>query len=183
MIGDEHVDAGGARRGDPSVAGNAIVDRHDQRRAAHSGQGDDLRRQAVAELEAVRDQKIHRRKTPAAQRAHEQRGTGSPIGVEVADDEHQPAALAVLVEQLRGRPDRIQGADGQQPLHRQRQLGVAAHAAGDVHPLQHRMHRGIEHTAFTGQFASNDPERQLSCSHHGAKVLRQKRARSSRRRR
>ena len=43
MIGDQHIDAARARRGHAGVAGDAVVDRDDQRRRAFGGDGDDLR--------------------------------------------------------------------------------------------------------------------------------------------
>ena len=64
-------------------------------------QRDDLRRQAVAELEAIRHQKIHRGEAPGAQRAHHQRGAGRAVGIEVADHQH-PAARAMREQQLDG---------------------------------------------------------------------------------
>ena len=99
MIGDQHLDAARARRGDAGIAGDAVVDGDDERRRALGGEPHDLRREPVAELEAVRHQEIDRRETPGAQAAHDERGARGAVGIEVADDED--AALAMLEDQRR----------------------------------------------------------------------------------
>ena len=58
MIGDQHVDAERARGRDAVDAGDAVVDGDDQRRLRCRRERDDLRRQAVAELEAVGHQEV-----------------------------------------------------------------------------------------------------------------------------
>ena len=43
---------------------------------------DDLGREPVAELEAVRNEEVHRREAPAAQRPHHECAAGGAIGIE-----------------------------------------------------------------------------------------------------
>ena len=100
VIGDQHVDTMRARIGNAGDAGDAIVDRDYQRRAALSGERDDLRREPVAELEAIGHEKIDGGEAPRAQRAHDERRAGGAIRIEVPDDEHA-SVRAVLNEQRR----------------------------------------------------------------------------------
>ncbi len=53
MVGDQHVDAARGRRRDAVDARDAVVDGDEQARLHLRGERDDLRRQAVAELEPV----------------------------------------------------------------------------------------------------------------------------------
>ena len=87
VIGDQHLDAARTRRRDTGIAGDAVVDGDDERRAPLGGEPDDLGREPVAELEAVGHQEIHRRESPGAQAAHDQRRAGGAIRVEVSDHE------------------------------------------------------------------------------------------------
>ena len=87
MIGDQHVDAVGARGRHAGVARDAVVDGHDERRLALHRERHDLGGQAVAELEAVRDQEVDGREPEPAQRPHHERGAGGTVGVEVTDHE------------------------------------------------------------------------------------------------
>ena len=92
MIGDQYFDAAGARRGYAVDAGDSIVDGDDHRRLALRGERDNLRREAVAKLEAVGheviDARPHRPQAPHADRA----GSGA-IGVVISDDEQRLVLL------------------------------------------------------------------------------------------
>ena len=108
------------------------------------GQRDDLRREPVAELEAVRNQEVDRRESPADERPHDERGAGRTVRVEIADDQDAPA-LAVREQQRRGRADAFERPDGQQPLEARCELLSRANAARRVHTPEHRMEVAREH--------------------------------------
>ena len=120
MVGDQHLDAARARRGDARDARDAIVDRDDQRRRAQRREPDDLGREPVAELEAVRHEEIDVGESPGAQAAHDQRRAGGAVGVEIAD--HEDAPLTMLEDQLHRRFDAVQRAHRHQAIERERQL-------------------------------------------------------------
>ena len=109
---------------------------------ALGGEPDDLGRESVAELEAVRHQEIHRRESPGAQAAHDQRRAGGAIGVEIAD--HENAPLAMLENQRDGGIDAVERADRHESVERERELLAVAHAARRVRAAQDRMQREIE---------------------------------------
>ena len=58
MIGDQHLDTALARGGHAGVAGDAIVDGHDEGRRPRRSERDDLGSEPVSELEAVRHEEI-----------------------------------------------------------------------------------------------------------------------------
>ena len=86
MIGDQHLDTACARRDDTVDARDAVVDGDDHRRLALCGERDDLRREPVAELEAVGheviDARAHRPQAPHADRARSR-----AIGIVIRDDQ------------------------------------------------------------------------------------------------
>jgi hypothetical protein len=134
MIGDQHVHAGRARSADTRLAADAVVHGDDQARRATQRQCDDLGRESIAELEPIRHQEIYRRKTPAAQGPHQQCRAGRTIGIEVADDQDQTPAIAVLQQQCGCGLDRAQCTDGQQLSRGECKVGRTADAAGRVDP-------------------------------------------------
>ncbi len=140
MIGDQHVDAGGARGGHTGVARDAVVHGHDQRGRARARQRDDLGRQPVAELEAVRHQEIDRGEAPAAQRPHQQRGAGRAVGIEIADDHAREPARA-MTARAAPPPPRCRPACRPAAAAAATALSSAgiAHAARGVDALQYRM--------------------------------------------
>ena len=142
MIGDEHVDTERACRGDAGQAGDTVVDGDDQRRLLRRGERDDLRRQSVPELEAVRHQKIDIRKTPGTQAAHDERGAGRAIGVEIADHEDAAAGPAMHQQQLHRRLDAIERPHGQQAIEAEAKFAGFADAARGVGACQHRIEPG-----------------------------------------
>ncbi len=98
----------------------------------------DLRGQAVAELEAVRHQEVHRGEAPASQRPHHERGAGRAVRIEVADHQHAPGA-AMLQQQLDRCRDALECAHREQPLEGGVQLRRRAHPARCVNAPEHRM--------------------------------------------
>ena len=86
MIRDQHVDAARAGCGDPVDAGDAVIDGDDHCRFAFGGERDDLRREPVAELEAVGHEEIdacaHRPQAPHADGAR-----SGAIGIVIGDDD------------------------------------------------------------------------------------------------
>ncbi len=68
MIRHEHRDTEVACRLDSLDARDAVVDGHDQRGLPRRSQGDDFRRQPIAEPEAVRHQIVHMREFQPTQR-------------------------------------------------------------------------------------------------------------------
>ncbi len=88
MIGDQHLDARGSRRGHPGNAGDAVVDGDDQVGGAGRGEGDDLGSQAVAVFEAVGNQEIDLAPPAGAQPEQRQRRAGGAIGIEIADHQN-----------------------------------------------------------------------------------------------
>ena len=105
--------------------------------ARSRGEADDLGRESVAELEAIRHQEIHRRESPGAQAAHDERRAGRAIRIEVTDDEDAP--LAMLEDQRDRRLDAVERADRHEPIERERELLAVAHAARRVGATQDRM--------------------------------------------
>ena len=87
---------------------------------AFGGEPDDLGREAVAELETVGHQEIHRRESPGAQAAHDERRAGGAVRIEVAD--HQDAPLAMLEDQRDGRIDAVERAHRHESIEREREL-------------------------------------------------------------
>ncbi len=145
MIRDQHLDAAFARRGDAADARDAVVDGDDERRRALRGQPHDLGRQAITELEAIGHQEVHRREAPAAQAAHDERGAGGAVGIEVAD--HHDAAFAILEDQLDGALDAFERTHRHQSVEGQREFAVVTHTARGIGAPQHRMQARVEHLA------------------------------------
>ena len=86
-------------RGDAFQAGDAVIDGDDQVGRLLGGDIDDFRRQAVAELEAVREQEIDIG-TERFQGAHADGRGGGAIAVVVADDQHFRFGLDGVGQQL-----------------------------------------------------------------------------------
>ena len=109
MVGDQHVDAPSTRGGNALDAGDAVVDGDDQGRLPLRREGDNFRRQAVAEFEPVWhqevDQATHRR-----QPAHADRACSCAVRVVVGDDQH-PLTAHDGIGQACGRAvDALQGS-------------------------------------------------------------------------
>jgi hypothetical protein len=90
------------------MAGNAVVDRDDQRRLVLARQAHDLRCQAIAVLKAIRHQEIDRCETEPTQLPHHQRGAGRTVSIEIADHDDRAALGEVSAQQLHpaGMPSR-----------------------------------------------------------------------------
>ena len=141
VIRDQHLDAARTRRGDSGIARDAVVDGDDQRRPPFRGEPDDLGREPVAELETVGHQEIHRRESPGAQTAHDERRAGRAIRIEVPDDEDAP--LAMLEDECDGRIDAVERAHRHESVEREREVLAVANAARRVGAPQNRMQREI----------------------------------------
>ncbi len=158
VIRDQHLDAERPGRIDAGEAGDAVIDRHDQGRAAFRRQRDDPGRESVTELEAVGDHEVHRREAPGGQGAHHQGSARCAVGIEVADHEDRLPRLAMPQQQFHGSLDAVQRAHRQQALQRGRQLLRPGDAAGRVSAGEHRIERGkppegseVRHAADDGQ--------------------------------
>ena len=147
VVGDEHVDAGGARRGDTLEAGDAVVDREQQVRLRALGEIDDLGRESVTELETVRHQETDLGGTERAQTEHGDRGTGGAIGVEVAHHDDASLTRQCVGQQLGGLVDAAERLPRQQRRERVVEIGRLAHRARQVDTLQHRVQIGAERHA------------------------------------
>ena len=100
MIGDEHPHALRTRRRDTGDAGNATVHRDQQIGALLRGHSDDLRRQSVTEIEAVRDEIANLLTTHQTQGAHGQGTAGRAVGIEIADHQNALAFGQGLLQQI-----------------------------------------------------------------------------------
>ncbi len=122
MIGDEHLDAALLRRRHAVDAGDAVVHGDDQVRLPPGGDGDDLRRQAVAVLEAVGHDVVDMLGAHQAQCPHRQGAAGGAVAVEVGHDHDAPLGAQALMEQLDRRIDALEGVNPGQAVQRALQL-------------------------------------------------------------
>jgi hypothetical protein len=141
MVGDEHVDAAGARRLDAGEGRHAVVHRDEQRRRLDAHLGDQSRGQAVAVAHPVGHAEARSREAEAGELAHHQRRAGRAVGVVVAHDHDARAALEVLEQQVHGRLDAIERRHGQQLPEAQVEFRRRGDAARGIHPSQHGMQR------------------------------------------
>ena len=86
VIGDQHPYPKVLSRPHAFVAGDPVIDGDDQVRPILSGQGHDLRGEAVIVLEAVGNPITDPSRAERAQNPNRQRATGGPIGVEIGHD-------------------------------------------------------------------------------------------------
>ena len=138
MVGDQHVDAALAGRGDTRDAGDAVVHGHDQRGRARGRQVDDLGRESVAVLEAVGHEEIDLGPAPRAQRPHDERGTGRAVGIEITDHEHSAVGSSVCEQQGHRIRDALERTHTQQPVERMRELPGSVDAACRIGAGQYR---------------------------------------------
>ena len=176
VVGDENIDAERARSAHARKTRDAVVDRDEQRRRSLGRKRHDLRCQAIAELEAVRHQKIHRRKTAGAQRAHDQRRARRTIGVVIAD--HEDASRPMLQQQRHGGFDALERAHRQQPLEPTPQLLRLLNAARRIGTSEHRRAARERSNPFGSHFPSQHAQAHATPSASAAstsRVGRQKR--------
>ena len=119
VIGNQYLHAGRLGRRHPGDAGDAVVHRDQELGAAGHRQLDDLRGEAITELEAVGHQKIDVATAHGAQGQHAQRRAGGAVAVKVTDDEN-----AFLRRQRLGQ-QRHRLRHAEQTLGRQQLVGAA----------------------------------------------------------
>ena len=127
---------------DASVRRNAVVDGHNQLRAAGVSLIDYFRTQAVAIFKTVWHQVRNVAVTQRAQSQHAQRGAGGTVSVKVADHHDMQPLLKCAVKYLYRFFDAGQLRPRQHAFHPALQLLRAAHAAAGVQPLQQRREIG-----------------------------------------
>ena len=138
MIGDQHLDAARGGFGNAVVAGDPVVDGHDEPRLTRRCFDDDLARQSVAIVESVGDQKIDHR-AHRRQPAHGDCARGGAVGIVIGDHEDALAARDRIGE------TRCRGVDAHQQRRggELREMGVELlgrrHAACREYARQHRM--------------------------------------------
>ena len=137
MIGDQDIDAECVGGGDPVHARNAVVHRDQQVRLALCGQRHDLRRQAIAVLEAIGHDEIdvgaHRGESP-----HAHCTRGGPIRIVIGDDQYAFLLGDRRRESLRRRLDAFHRCERRQRIERMIELGDRRDASRRVHARQHR---------------------------------------------
>ncbi len=128
MVGHQHAHAEPVRLGDAVHRRDAVVDRDEEPRRALRRLADDLRREAVAVLEAIRHEVIdagpHR-----AQRPHPHCARRRAVGVVVAHDEDALLARDRVGEEPRGVVDVMQPIGCRERLQGRGELVDARHAA------------------------------------------------------
>ncbi len=132
VVGDQHLEPGGLGGGHAVDAGDAVVHGHQQLRLALQGDGDDLRGQPVAVLEAVGHQVVDVGGAEHAQAEHADTTGGGAVGVEVTDEEDALALLQGLHQQRHRGVDALHLGVGDEPRQALVQLLRAAHATGGV---------------------------------------------------
>ncbi len=138
VVGDQRGDAEFAGAGDAFEAGDAVVDGDDEVGRLPRGDIDDFRRQAVAELEAVRDEEIDVG-AERLERAHAERGGGGAVAVVVADDQQAGVGLDGVGQHVRGVAGMGEGGGRQQRLQLVVEFGLVGDAAGRVQPREQRV--------------------------------------------
>ena len=98
MIRDQYLDAMTVGYRYAVNTGNTVVDGQQQVGRTACRNLDDLRRQSVAEPEAIRNQVIDLSESEFAQAADDQCRAGRAISIEIADDDH--LAVAVFQQQI-----------------------------------------------------------------------------------
>ncbi len=161
MIGDQNFDAPAPGVCNACVTGNAVIDSDNESRRSGRGDRDDLWRESVAELEAVRHQEVYGDKAPRTQRSEHERSAGRAVGVKIANHEY-PAGGAVLKEQVYGWQDSLERAHRQESLQRSIQLERAAYAASGIDALQDRMQDAGELRLTRGSAHHAQGHRRLS---------------------
>ena len=136
MIGHEHVEAarGGGRHA--LVARNAVVDRDEQPWRVPGRKRDDLGREPVAELEAVRHDEAHVR-AERAQPENADGARGGAVGVVVRDDHDALALRDRARETLRRGIDALQRAEARQGVEAVVELARERDAARGVDAREH----------------------------------------------
>ena len=142
VIGDQRGDAERARPRHAFDARDAVVDRDEQIRFPLSSEIDQLGREPVAELEAIRHQVVDVG-AEDAQRAHADRARRGAVGIVVGDDQKALPRRDRIGEQRRGwsMPFNVGGSRPAGPIG---QLGARADAAPGVDPGEQRVDAGVE---------------------------------------
>jgi hypothetical protein len=141
VISDQHVDAERIGRCHAIDAGDAVIDRNQQFRLARrtaGGQRDDLRRQAITVLEAVRHQ-ILDLAAKHAQAAHRDRAGGGAVTIVVGDHYHAAFALNRVGEQRRSAFAALERGRRHEPRETGFDFIGHAHAARGVQAREHRV--------------------------------------------
>ena len=138
MVGDQHVDAARDRRSHAVVARDAVVDCHDQARHARCGVGDDLGRESVAVVEAVRHEEVDVG-TERRESAHGDRAGSRAVGVVVGDDDDALARDDRIHEPRRRAFDALEERERREPREVRLELGRGRDAARGEHAGEHRI--------------------------------------------
>ena len=149
VIGDQRADAQRAGARHAFDARDAVVHRDEQVRLALSSQIDQLRRQAIAQLEAV-GHEIVDVGAEKAQRAHADRAGGGAVGVVVGDDQEPLTGLDRIGEQHRGLLHALEQRRRQQTGRAVGELGCRADASRGVDFGEQRMDAGCDQRAAIG---------------------------------
>ena len=139
MVGDEDAHPGGARRGHPFEARDAVIDGHEEVGSLAGGHRDDLGREPIAVFEAVGDEEAHVGRAQGFESPDRDGAGGGAIGVEVRDDQDAGAFLDGLYEESDGLCHPMEPVAGQEARKRVIDLGRGAHAASGIDAREHGM--------------------------------------------
>ena len=139
VVGDQRRDAVFAGAVDALDAGDAVVDSDDEVGRLLRGDVDDLRRQPVAELEAVGQQEIDVG-TEHFQGAHADGGGGGAVAVVVADDQQSGFGLDGVGQHVRSIAGVGQAGGRQQRFQFVVEFGPVGDAARCVEAGEQRVH-------------------------------------------
>ena len=148
VVRDEHRNARSVRLGDAFQRGNAVVHGHDQRGPDRGRDPHDLGREAVAELEAIRNEEPGVDVAEPAQLPHHDGRARGAVGVEVADDQYPAAAAMAGQEQFHGRVHAAERTHRQQSLETEVQVFARPRGRAQRRHAERRMQAGA---AICGQ--------------------------------
>ena len=149
VVGDQRRDAKLVCARHAFDAGDAVVDGHDQVGLHLCREVDEFRRQAVAELEAVRHQVLHLR-AERAQRPDADRAGRGPVAVVVRDDQDPLPAFDRVGQELRGLRRVQQLVGREQPRRIRLELGGRADLARGIDAGEHRVHAAADQCEAVG---------------------------------
>jgi hypothetical protein len=138
VVGDQHFETERRGRRDAVMARDAVVDGHDEDRRERRRLSDDLRREPVAVLEAIRHEELddgaHRREP-----AHPDGAGGGAVRVVVGDDHDLLAVADRIGEARRGEVDSLHCRERRQRREIDVELLSRRDAARREHARQHGM--------------------------------------------
>ena len=132
VVCDQNLHPGSLGRRHPGHAGDAVVDGDQQVGTALHCQLNNFRRQPIAILETIGDQKIDLTTTHGPQRQHTKRRARRTIGIEVADNEQSLLLAQSSLQQGQRGCHAFEPRWGQQGLSALIQLPRRTHAATGV---------------------------------------------------